>query len=134
MKALKIIFQILLIYGIYLIGVYLQTTFNIAIPGSIIGMLLLFLLLMTNLIKASWLDNGAQFLLSHLGLLFLPATVGIVGYLAFFRGKGLLTIGIVIFSTMLVMICSGLIGQFIARKYEKNREKSRRNQVEKIEG
>lgn len=134
LRVIKIIFQVLLIYGIYYVGVYLQTTFKLSIPGSIIGMILLFLLLMTKLVKESMLIEGAKFLLSHLSLLFLPATVGVVGYLAFFKGKGIVTVAIVIMSTMLVMVCSGGIGQFTARKFTENREKSAHVlQVEKVD-
>jgi holin-like protein len=79
-------------------------------------MLLLFFLLVTNVIKEEWLGQGGQFLLAHLPLLFVPATVGIIDYFSLFRGRGLLSIVAVVASTIIVMVLSAAIGQWGARK------------------
>jgi holin-like protein len=66
----------------------------LAIPGPVLGMVLLFaMLLLRAFVRAaissqtvpevrlpSWLERGAQHLLSYLALLFVPAGVGIVQY------------------------------------------------------
>ena len=82
------VIQIGVLYMLYIFGSIIQQLLHIPIPGSMIGMLLLFLLLMTGMVKEEWISRGANMLLSHLTLLFIPATVGIIDYVELFLGKG----------------------------------------------
>jgi holin-like protein len=121
LKIIHIVIQITLLYVIYLIGVYIQQALHLFIPGSIIGMLLLFMLLFLKIVKLKWLDHGAQWLISHLPLFFLPVTVGIITFVPIFAGKGFFIIVIVLVSTFLVMITTGKLGQrLINRKVREN--------------
>ena len=52
-----------------------------AFPGSILGMLLLFLLLNLQLIKLHWVLPAGGLLLRHMALLFVPVAVGLLAYL-----------------------------------------------------
>ncbi|OEH91769.1 CidA/LrgA family protein [Bacillus solimangrovi] len=119
MKWVRFISQIAILFGFYYIGVGIQVVLNLFIPGSIIGMLLLFVLLKMNVIKLKWIDGGASFLLSHLPLLFIPVTVGIIDYFSLFKGKGFLSLIVVILSTVIVMISSAYASQFIAIRKER---------------
>ncbi|RPK16078.1 CidA/LrgA family protein [Priestia endophytica] len=120
MKRFSLIaLQILFLYFLYKSGTFVALVFHLPVPGSIVGMLILFLLLQFKLIQAKWVSEGANWLLSYLSLLFVPATVGIIDYLPFFASKGILTIFIVIISTFLVMMTAGLLTQYCARKQEK---------------
>ncbi|WP_226035342.1 CidA/LrgA family protein [Aquibacillus saliphilus] len=112
MKILKIIAHIAVLYGFYFVGSLIQAELDLFIPGSIIGMVLLFLALTFKLIKDSWIEEGTQFLIKDMPLLFVPITVGIINYLELFSGKGFSLILIVLISTALVMISSGLTAQF----------------------
>ena len=85
-------------------------------------MILLFILLITNCMKLSWIEDGTKLFVNHLTLFFIPATVGIVNYLQLFSGKGLLLIIIVLISTGLVMGISGNISQWLVSKKELNHE------------
>ncbi|WP_153735553.1 CidA/LrgA family protein [Aquibacillus halophilus] len=114
--------QISILYIFYVIGTWIQEALHLSIPGSIIGMLLLFLLLSMKIVKKEWVELGSSLLVRHLPLLFLPIIVGIINYFDLFAGKGLLLIVITIFSTILVMTSSGLVSQWTGRRVEKNRE------------
>lgn len=107
------------LYMLYMIGSFIQQLLHIPIPGSMIGMLLLFLLLMTGIVKEKWISRGANMLLSHLTLLFIPATVGVMDYVELFSGKGIWSIVIVIVSTMMVMLFAGFIGQWAQTREQK---------------
>jgi holin-like protein len=50
------------------------------VPGSVAGMLLLWAALEARLVRLEWLERGATSLLGVLGLLFVPAGVGLVQY------------------------------------------------------
>ncbi|MDR9794473.1 CidA/LrgA family protein [Aeribacillus sp. FSL K6-8210] len=115
MKIFNLIWQIGLLYVIYVIGTFLQKLFHLMIPGSIIGMLILFALLhyepFQNLVK-----DGCSFLVKNLALLFIPATVGVMEYFSLFQSKGIWTVFIVIISTVLVMSISSFVSQMTAAK------------------
>lgn len=122
MKVVNILFHIGILYFFYFIGVWIQQTLHLFIPGSIIGMLLLLLLFTTKVIKPKWIEQGTTLLLQHMPLLFLPVTIGILNFLDVFAGKGMLLIFVALISTWIVMISSGLTSQVVAvrkeRKYE----------------
>ncbi|SEH51010.1 holin-like protein [Halobacillus karajensis] len=121
-KAVTIILQIIGLYLIYLLGTAIQHTFNLFIPGSVIGLILLFLLLSLKLVSERWITEGAGFMITHLPFFFIPATVGVMGYAYVFKGKGILLIFIGLLSTGLVMGISGSVAQRLAGRREKAHE------------
>ncbi|MGH2319123.1 CidA/LrgA family protein [Planococcus sp. SE5232] len=124
MKIIHIILQLLAITGFYLIGEGVQDFFNIPLPGSIVGFLLLFAALMLKIYPLQWIDSGAHFLLAFLSLYFIPATVGVVEYGELFSGKGMLLIPIVIISTFLTMAAAGWVSQYTAKASPERKERS----------
>ncbi|MCU9615065.1 CidA/LrgA family protein [Caldibacillus lycopersici] len=124
MKVLKIITQVAFIYLISILGEWVQSLLKLPIPGSIVGLLLLFLLLSCKVIPEKWIHTGANFLLTYMALFFIPATVGVMNYLDLFTGKGLLLIAALVISTCLVMIASGFVSDKLGKKVvEKEKEK-----------
>lgn len=61
-------------------------------------------------------ERRMLFLVKHLALLFIPATVGVMEYFSLFQSKGILTVFIVIISTVLVMSISSFVSQMTAAK------------------
>lgn len=123
LKMIKIIIQIVILYIIYLIGNWIQHALNLFVPGSVIGMILLFILLLINVIKVKWIEEGSKLIINHLTLFFIPATVGVMNYFELFKGNGFFLILIALISTALVMGCSGYVSQwFIQRKEVSNDE------------
>ncbi|WP_243459500.1 CidA/LrgA family protein [Metabacillus bambusae] len=118
MKYVLTILQIVCLLTIYLIGVLIQKVSNLSVPGSIIGMILLFGALHFRFIKREWLSLGSSFLLKYLPMLFIPATVGVIDYLDLFMGSGLITIGIVLVSTIIVMVTSARISDVLLTRGE----------------
>ncbi|WP_240374562.1 CidA/LrgA family protein [Bacillus piscicola] len=108
--------HILILYAFYYVGMWLQNLLNIVMPGSIIGMLLLLALLFMRVIRPQWIGTGAQLLIAHMPLLFLPVTVGVISYLHVFKGKGLWIIVVTLLSTVAVMTVSGWTVQIMARR------------------
>jgi len=69
------IVQLLIMIGFLLLGYGAANTFHIPLPGSVLGLILLFLLLITGVVKLSWIEKAANFQLKHLPLLFIPSIV-----------------------------------------------------------
>ncbi len=59
--------------------VVVQAT-GLPLPGSVAGMLILWAALEARVVRLEWLERGAGSLLGVLGLLFVPAGVGLVQY------------------------------------------------------
>lgn len=114
-RIILIIIHIFILYIFNQLGTWIKEFLNLSVPGSVIGLLLLFVLLLSNIIKVRWIEAGAQFFVSNLVFFFIPATVGIINYFDLFKGKGTLLIIIVLISTILVMSTSGLVSQYLAK-------------------
>ena len=124
MNVLRIALQIAILYGFYRIGLLVQYYTNLPIPGSVIGMLILFILLLLGIVKENMLKSGASTLLLYMPLLFIPATVGVMDHFSFFASSGIFAAIAVLISTFLVMIIAGRLGQKIATFKEKKTNQS----------
>jgi len=69
---IKWMFQLFIIIGFLLLGYGIVIVVSIPVPASVIGMLLLFLFLLTGMIKLEWVEKVSSFHLKHLPLLFIP--------------------------------------------------------------
>ncbi|MBH8601813.1 CidA/LrgA family holin-like protein [Thermoactinomyces sp. CICC 23799] len=117
-QMLKTVLQIGGIYLFYETGVWIQQKSHVPIPGSMIGLFLLFICLSTGLVRVHWLQSGADVLLSWLPLLFLPSVIGVIEYAGFLRRHGLQAMAVVVISTVLVMCLSGWLAQWLAKRKE----------------
>lgn len=118
MNFFKIILQLAFLYAFYLLGVFIQTIGHLSVPGSMIGMLLLFGALQFNVVKREYFSLAGSVLLKQLPLFLIPATVGVIDYLDLFKGVGIITIGITLLSTVIVMIISTCICEFLLTRDE----------------
>lgn len=124
MKFLKVFLQILILYSFFLVGDWLHDFFHLPLPGSIIGLLLLWASLLLNVFHLRWIESGSHFLLSYLPLYLIPATVGAMNYGHIFVGKGFILILLMIVSTLITMGISGYTSQIIARQSTKRKERT----------
>jgi holin-like protein len=122
MKGLQIIYQIAILYVFTWIGNVIHHIFPIPIPGSIIGLILLLICLSLKIIPLKIIENGANFLLAYLPLLFIPAMIGIMNYPSLFSISGAILCLIGIVSTIVTMLVSGTASQFLEKKTLKRKE------------
>ena len=74
---MKFFRESILLLSIYFVSEIISKLLNLPVPGSIIGMILLFVLLTSNIIKIEKVENLANFFLDHLAFFFIPASVGL---------------------------------------------------------
>ncbi|EUL33664.1 holin-like protein [Klebsiella aerogenes UCI 48] len=83
-KSLNIIWQyvraFVLIYACLYAGIFIAGLLPITIPGSIIGMLILFVLLALQIMPPQWVNPGCNILIRYMALLFVPIGVGVMQY------------------------------------------------------
>ena len=75
---MKLMIQIGIVFSVCLLGQIVSSLLPIAVPGSIISMVILFLLLLFKLLKVDHIRQKADFLLKNMAFFFVPAGVGIV--------------------------------------------------------
>jgi holin-like protein len=115
-RLLTVIFQVALFTGAALFGDLLVRLMHVKISGSIVGMILVFLLLQSGILKISWFENGADWLHSRLVLFFVPSAVGISQYGGLLKAEGIPLLLTVAFSTIAVMAITGLCAQALSKK------------------
>ncbi|RXZ01871.1 CidA/LrgA family protein [Fictibacillus sp. S7] len=74
---LRFIGQFVIILATLAAGNALSSFFHLPVPGSILGMFLLFLGLLTGVVKLRWVQGVANSHLRHMTLLFIPPVVGL---------------------------------------------------------
>lgn len=115
MKILKIAIQIIFLYGILLLGDGVAKLIHLPIPGSIIGLVLLFTALQLHIIKIEWVDLGAGLLTGELLLFFVPSAVGVVQYDQIVGVIGIKLIAVIVLSTIVVMACTGFVADYVQK-------------------
>lgn len=115
-KFIKIILQICMIYFITILCSWIQDTLNIPIAGSIIGLVILFLLLQFKIIKEEWIKDGANLLLSTMIFFFIPSIVGAMNLVDQINAQFIFLIVLVIASTCIVALSSGYIAEKMLKK------------------
>jgi len=122
MRIIRTIAQIAILWMFYYIGVLIVEWTNIFIPPGIIGLVLLWALLMMNVINVKLIQDGASFSIAFLTLFFIPSTVGVVEYPELLTLSGLLLVLAVFVSTVIVIVVTGKVSQFIERKEQEVKE------------
>lgn len=77
-ECMKIILQIGAVLAICLLGEGVSLLLPIPFPGSVISMILLFLLLLGRIVKVPQIQQTAEFLTGNMAFFFIPAGVGIL--------------------------------------------------------
>ncbi|ROP62802.1 holin-like protein [Enterobacter sp. BIGb0383] len=90
-KILNTLWQYLrafvLIYACLYAGIFVASLLPITIPGSIIGMLILFVLLALQILPARWVNPGCYVLIRYMALLFVPIGVGVMQYFTLLQAQ-----------------------------------------------
>ncbi|MDR1605891.1 MAG: CidA/LrgA family protein [Streptococcaceae bacterium] len=115
---MKIYFQLLYILLFSLAGEILSTGFNLPVPGSIIGMLLLFLALKFKLIRLRQIYDAGQFMIENMTILFLPAGVGIMSHWDAIAKYWWQIILITVLALVVNLAVIAFVTQFVKQRFE----------------
>ncbi len=108
---MKLLRQLALILIIWAVGEYISSFLSniIIIPGSIIGMILLFILLKIKVIKVESIEELSNFFLDNMAIFFVPAGVSLINSLDLIGSNVIVLAAIILISTTLVMIVTALV-------------------------
>lgn len=115
---MKLYVQLMIIFMISLVGEGISSVFRLPVPGSIIGLVLLFLALQFKLLRLRHISMVGNFLLANMTILFLPPAVGIMDKFQVIAPYLLPIILIVLGATVLNVCVIAVVVQLIKTRFE----------------
>ena len=113
MKLLK---QFLLIVLVTCIGEIIRYVVPLPIPASIYGLVLMFILLYTGVIKLDQVKTAAQFLIEIMPVMFIPAAVALMDSWSALQPILIPALVTIIVCNIIVMVVTGKTAEFIIKK------------------
>ena len=111
-----IIKQLIIILGALFIGYEITELTHIPVPANVLGLVLLFIALLSGLIKLKDVKETADFILKYLALFFVVPTVGIMVYFDLLSSEAVKIFVPIILSILLGLFAAGRVTQFFINK------------------
>lgn len=110
-KIFKVFIEVAIIMVILQIGIFISGVIKpvIYIPGSIVGMILLFILLSIGVLKIHSINLSGNFLLKHMGFFFIPLGVSLLNSVDILKSTWIQLSFIIVVSGFLVMLVSSKV-------------------------
>ncbi len=104
-------------------GEFLSATIPLPVPGSVYGMLLLFLCLCLKILKLSQIEDTADFLLLVMPLFFVAPGISIIDTYPQVKDSILSLVLISFVTALITMVVTGHVTQFLIRHGKKKGKK-----------
>ena len=115
-------YGIFLILLFYLLGCFVAALIGNFVPGSVIGMILLFCALSLKWVRPGHVKKVSKFLLDNMMLFFIPVGVGLITSYTLLSRYMLAIIVASLVSTVLVIAVVGLVEQKLESKKRSKKE------------
>lgn len=131
---MKYLVQIGIIGAICTVAELLYVLLPFPIPASVYGLVLLFLLLMTGIVKLQQIEETADFLLLIMPVLFLEPSVKLMTALPMLKGQAARLFLLCIVSTCVTIMVTGVTAQALIRRKRRRQERDDRQKERRGEG
>ena len=118
---MKYLQQVVIIAGVTFIAEIIKYFVPLPVPASIYGLVLLFILLKSGVLKLEQIEDAGGMLLEFMPLLLVPASVSFLTVLDTIQGMLLPVLIMGFLGTTVVMIVTGLVSQGIIRRDGKDK-------------
>ncbi|MGX7174214.1 CidA/LrgA family protein [Enterococcus ratti] len=127
-------FFIVLFFSV--LGEGVRSFAHLPIPGSILGILFLFLAFEMRILKPENLGTTGDFLLNNLTILFVPAGVGLLDYFGDIATIWPILLGAVVICSIATMVIAGKTAEWIEKLLQNIHLKQTmsQQQIQKLEG
>ena len=115
-KGVQLARSLIILYIMLLLGNLISHYIPLGIPGSIWGLLLLFLGLTTRIIRLEWIYLGSSLLIRYMAVLFVPVSVGIIKYYDLLVSQWKILLIPNILSTFLTLFIIAFLGNYLFYK------------------
>ena len=107
----------------YFLGQLLSLLIHGFIPGSVIGMILLFLSLFFKILKPDNVKNVATVITKNMAVFFVPAAVGLMAYTELLSHSFLAITFAIVISTILTIVVVALVQERMEKKHPESPNK-----------
>ncbi len=121
---MKYVWQLVIILGVSFLGELLNFLIPLPVPASIYGLVIMFVLLITKVIKVETVKETSDFFLVTMPILFIVAGVGVIDYWNIIKPRLIPAVIIMLVVTVIIMVATGRITQMIIKAYEKRRDEN----------
>ena len=123
-RSMKYLKQLAVIMAVSFVGEFLNKYLPLPVPASVYGLVILFLCLVTKVIRLEQVEDTGNFLLKIMPVFFIAPCASLITVIGGIADKLFLFAVICIVSTVVVMAVTGLVAQAILkRKADKEEEK-----------
>lgn len=126
--------QVLTISIVLLISHVIESFMPIPMPASVIGLVLMFIALTTGIIKLEQVEAVGTALTNNIGFLFVPAGISVINSLGILSTSPILIILLIIISTILLLVCTGIFSQMIIKLSEKTAKRTKEINNKRVAG
>ena len=113
---MKYLRQFMIILLVSFVGELLKYVIPLPVPASIYGLVILFILLETGILKLDAVKETAVFLIEIMPLMFIPAGVGLMESWGDLNSMLVEVVVIILVSTVLVMGVSGKVTELVLKR------------------
>lgn len=125
-KMLIIVIQLFFLWLLNELGYFVVEALNLPLPGNVLGMVILFVLLMTGVVSLKWVEEASSFLIKHLAFFFIPIAVGLMNFGPLFLQNGISLLLVIAGSAAIGIYITGAVSQTLAeKKVGANNDRSR---------
>lgn len=121
---MKYIKQFTIIALMTFLGELFHVLLTFPVPGSIYGMILLFLCLQTGILKLTQIEETADLLLGVMPIFFISPTVSLMSSIGAIKANLLGVVLVCVVSTVVVMGVTGVVSQAVIRRGKRKEEQS----------
>ena len=123
MDAIKYLKQLTIIMAVSFAGEFLNEVLPLPVPGSVYGLLLMFFLLMTKVVRLEQVEDVGGFLVKLMPVLFIGPSVSLITVMGGLADRLVPILAVCLISTMAVMAVTGLTAQAVLKRTKKREEK-----------
>lgn len=114
-RLFRVAAQITALWLLSSIAQYIASLSPLPLPAGAVGLMLLFVLLCSGLVRPQWIDAGADLLIRHLGLFLVPYAVSFIAFSDLIAASGVAIAIVVLASTAIGIAVAGWSAQAAAR-------------------
>ncbi|MDW2312976.1 CidA/LrgA family protein [Vibrio sp. 1075] len=104
LQLIQLLISLFLIMGALGIGITIQKFTGVSVPGSVIGMLVLFFSMTLGLVKVDLVKPGATLFIRYMILLFVPISVGLMQHFDMLLANALPIIASAVGGSLIVLV------------------------------
>lgn len=115
----KYVWQMGIIMAISFVGELMNKLLPLPVPGSVYGLVIMLIMLLTGIVKLEWVEETASFLVKIMPIMFVSAGVSMMTCIGSVMDQLVGFVLVCVISTVVVMAVTGVAAQFMLKRKEK---------------